>query len=134
LPPAVNHITAGNRAPDARRPEIMFIEQIHASTIWRNLPPLASFSGDGRGKFCSGGHLCLPYPAASCRLGRNTEPSHDLASTSDHPAGSRAMRQPGWMPLWGQFPLQNPFPQRASWLWSGVVVNLCREPVLQGQP
>jgi hypothetical protein len=25
----------------------MFVEQIHSSTIWRNLPLLASFSGDG---------------------------------------------------------------------------------------
>ena len=33
LPPAIDAIAAGNRAPDARRPEIMFIEQIHASTI-----------------------------------------------------------------------------------------------------
>ena len=47
LPPAVDAIAAGNRAPDARRPEVMFVEQIHASTIWRNLPSLASFSGDG---------------------------------------------------------------------------------------
>jgi hypothetical protein len=44
LPPAVNHVTTGDRAPNARCPEIMLVEQIHASTIWRNPLLLASVS------------------------------------------------------------------------------------------
>ena len=44
---------------------------------------------------CSGGHLCLPYPAASCRPGRKTEPiSCPPFHIGEHPAGSRAIRQP----------------------------------------
>jgi hypothetical protein len=31
--------------------------------------------GAGRCHICSGGHPCLPYPAASCRAGHKTEPT-----------------------------------------------------------
>ena len=31
LSPAVDHVTAGNRAPDARRPQVFLIQQIHAA-------------------------------------------------------------------------------------------------------
>ena len=89
LPPPVNHVAAGNRAPDARRPEVMLVEQIHASIIWRNPPPLASFSGYNRNQFCSGGHPCLPYPAASCRPVHKTEP---VLQPRFH------IEPPGWKP------------------------------------
>ncbi len=48
LPPAIDHVTTGDGAPDARRPEIMLIEpimlieQIHCCSICRNLIQLTS--------------------------------------------------------------------------------------------
>ena len=135
LSPAVNQVTAGNRAPNARRPEIMLVEQIHPSTLWRNPLLLASFS---RIMFltkikvplldsCSPGSAAVPA-ASGCEqaLLRNTparrQSLHGFDPTSQRSQVGAASQSPAI------------FPQRAYWHQSGVVLNLCCEPVLQAEP
>ena len=80
LPPAIDHVTTGDGAPDARRPKIMLIEpimlieQIHCCSICRNLIQLTSDWLAGTCGPCAHfGSLDVPScPIPELEVGRRT--------------------------------------------------------------